>query len=404
MQPATTLALKLGARAGRISLSPTSAIMSEAERLRSQGIDVINFGIGEPDFPTPDHIKRAALRALELNYTKYTATPGIGKLRQAVCDWQHREFGSSYQPAECVITVGGKQALFNALAVLLDDGDEVALPAPYWVSYPDMIRFCGGEPRFVNTEPADGFRLRAAQVEAALGPRTRALIVNSPNNPSGAVIPKDEFGRILDLCRRRGIWLISDECYSHFCYDNLSPFSVSSLPDAHSQVIIAGSCSKTFAMTGWRLGFALGPKPVIAAMIDLQSQSTSNATSIAQYAALEALTGPMDSVRAMLAEYARRRAVLLETLARIPGVTCAAPEGAFYAFPNVQATPRVRALKQKNEPSDTVRVSADLLQQAHVATVAGEAFGAPGYLRISYALQLDLLKEGLERMGKFLSA
>ena len=404
MQPAPKAAPQLADRVERISLSPTGAVLIEAERLKARGIDVVNFGVGEPDFPTPDHIKQAAVRALEQNFTKYTPTPGIGPLREALCQWHRREFGSAYEMTESVVTVGGKQALFNALGALVNEGEEVLVPAPYWVSYPDMIRYVGAEPRFVETDPSDGFRLRAAQVEPLINPKTRVLLVNSPNNPTGAVVPNDEFERLIELCRRRNIWLLSDECYSHFLYGEHKPFSVAGLADAKSHVIIAGSCSKTFSMTGWRIGFALGPKPIIDAMIKLQSQSTSNPTSISQHAALAALTGPMDSVRKMLEEYGRRRAVVLEGLAATAGVTCAAPEGAFYAFPNVENTPRVRSLREKKEPADTARIAVDLLNEARVATVAGEAFGAPGYLRISYATAIDRVREGVDRMRKFLAS
>jgi aspartate aminotransferase len=404
MQPASQMVPQLAHRVERISLSPTGAVLIEAERLRAQGIDVVNFGVGEPDFPTPDYIKQAAVRALEQNFTKYTPTPGISVLREKLCQWHQREFGTNYEPAESVVTVGGKQALFNALGALVNEGEEVLLPAPYWVSYPDMIRYVGAEPRFVATDPADGFRLRASQVEPLIGPKTRVLLVNSPNNPTGAVIPNDEFAKLLALCQRHNIWLLTDECYSHFVYGDHKPFSVAGLPDAKSQVIVAGSLSKTFSMTGWRVGFALGPKRIISAMIKLQSQSTSNPTSISQHAAVAALSGPMDSVKAMLAEYARRRDAVLEELGQIPGVTCTPPEGAFYAFPNVDETPRVRALREQKEPADTARIAVDLLQEARVGTVAGEAFGAPGYLRISYAADIERVREGVRRMKNFLSS
>jgi len=388
----------------RISPSATGEVLAEAERLRASGVDVVNFGIGEPDFPTPDHIKQAAVRAIERNLTKYTPVPGIDPLREAVCQWHKREFGTSYQTAESVITVGGKQAIFDALNVLVNEGEEVILPAPYWVSFPDMIRFVGAEPRIVQTAASDGFRLRAAHVEAAIGPRTRMLIVNSPNNPAGSVVPNDEMERILDVCRRRGIWLVTDECYSHFLYGGREPFSVAALAGAKDQVIVVGSCSKTFAMTGWRIGFALGPKAVIDAMIKLQSQTTSNPTSIAQYAALEALTGPMDAVERMLVEYARRRAVAIEELSRIASITCPAPEGAFYVFPNVAGSARGRALREQKGVVDTGQLAAEMLSEVHVAAVAGEAFGAPGHLRISYSIAVDRLREGLGRMRDFLSA
>jgi aspartate aminotransferase len=404
LQPVSKTVPQLADRVERISLSATGAVLIEAERLRAQGVDVVNFGVGEPDFPTPDHIKQAALRALEQNFTKYTPTPGIAPLREMLCQWHRREFGTGYEPAESVITVGGKQALFNALGALVNEGEEVLVPAPYWVSYPDMIRFVGAEPRFVQTDPADGFRLRAAQIEPMIGPKTRVLLVNSPNNPTGAVVPNDEFARIVELCRRHDVWLLTDECYSHLLYAGHKPFSAAALAEAKSHVIVAGSLSKTFSMTGWRIGFALGPKPVIGAMIKLQSQSTSNPTSISQHAALAALSNSMESVEAMRAEYARRRDAVLEELAAIPGVTCPPPEGAFYAFPNVENTPRVRALRARNEPADTARIAVDLLAEARVALVAGEAFGAPGHLRISYATDIERVREGIRRMKQFLSS
>lgn len=366
----------------------------EAERYKARGIDVVDFGPGEPDFPTPDHIKQATIRALEKNYTKYTATAGIAPLRQAIAEWHAKQFGSSYTPAECIVSVGGKHAIFNAINVLINPGDEVLVPVPYWVSYPDIVKYAGGRPIEVPTTAADGFCLRAAAVEEAIGPRTRILIVNSPNNPTGAVIPPDEFTRIYEVCRRRGIWLLSDECYSHFVYDGAKPWSVASLADSKDHVIAIGSMSKTFSMTGWRIGYALAPQPLVDAMLKLQSQSTSNPTSIAQYAALEAVTGPLDSVGTMLAEYLRRRARILEGLHALPGITCGTPQGAFYVFPNMRA-------KLTDGTPDTATLTKQLLEKAHVVVVSGEAFGAPGFLRFSYATSMERIEEGLRRLGEF---
>jgi aspartate aminotransferase len=398
MEPATKVqteeAFHLADRVNRISVSPTMAVLQEAERLKNQGVDVADFGPGEPDFPTPDHIKRAAIKALEENRTKYTATPGIAPLRQAICDWHAAQLGSSYQPAECVVTVGGKHAIFNAVCSLINSGDEVVIPAPYWVSYPDIVKYAGGKPVFIPMRADDGFILRAADLERAISSRTRIVIVNSPSNPTGAVIPPGEFAEILAVCQRRGVWLLSDECYSHFTYGDAKPFSVASLRKARSGLMIAGSCSKTFSMTGWRVGYLLAPPPLVAAVTKLQSQSTSNATSIAQYAALEALRGPMDSVSTMLAEYARRRERILTGLRAIPGVTCTAPEGAFYVFPNIS-----KHLKAEM-PTDTAAAK-QLLEREAVAVVPGEAFGAPGYLRLSYATSIERIEEGLRRLTHF---
>jgi aspartate aminotransferase len=386
--------VQLADRVNRISISPTAAVLAEAERYRARGVDLADFGPGEPDFPTPDHIKRAAIRALEENRTKYTPTAGIGPLREAICRWHKSQFGSGYVTSECVVSVGGKHAIFNALCSLINGGDEVLIPAPYWVSYPDMVKYTGGVPVAVHTDPSDGFRLRAEQVSRAITPRTKLLIVNSPSNPSGAVVPPDEFVKIYEACRSRNIWLMTDECYSHFVYGNERPFSLASVPGTKPHIIVAGSLSKTFAMTGWRVGYALAPEPLISAMIKTQSQSTSNATSIAQYAALEALTGPMDSVAAMLAEYARRRDRIIAGLRAIPGVTCTEPGGAFYAFPSVAAHLR-------NGIADTTALSKQLLERQHLVVVPGDAFGTPGFIRLSYATSMERIEEGLRRLEKF---
>src|ERR1700690_2512801 len=388
--------LQLTDRVNRISVSPTMAVLQEAEKYKAKGVDVVDFGPGEPDFPTPDHIKRAAIQALEENKTKYTPSAGIMPLRQAICDWHTANLGSApaYQPAECIVTSGGKHAIFNAVCALVSAGDEVLIPAPYWVSYPDIVKYAGGKPVFAPTHAEDDFKLRAAAVERAITPRTRMVIVNSPCNPTGAVIPPEEFAKIYEVCQRHGVWLLSDECYSHFTYGSAKPFTVASLPGSRDRLIIAGSFSKTFAMTGWRMGYLLAPQPLVAAAPKLQSQSTSNATSIVQYAALEAARGPMDSVSAMLAEYARRCERILGGLRQIPGVTCTAPEGAFYVFPNISAH------LSADMPSDTA-AARQLLEREHVAVVPGEAFGAPGYIRISYATSIERIEEGLRRFARF---
>lgn len=378
----------------RISVSPTMVVLQAAEQLKSKGVDVADFGPGEPDFPTPEHIKRAAVKAIEENRTKYTPTPGIAPLRQAICDWHAAQLGSSYQPAECIVSVGGKHAIFNAVCSLVNPGDEVVIPAPYWVSYPDIVKYAGGNPVILGTRPEDDFILRAADLEKVLTPRTRMVIADSPSNPTGAVIPPDEFAKILAVCQRKGVWLLADECYSHFIYGDAKPFSIASLPNSKAGLIVIGSFSKTFAMTGWRVGYALAPQRLVGAMIKLQSQSTSNPTSIAQYAALEAMRGPMDSVPAMLAEYARRRERILAGLRAIPGVTCTAPQGAFYVFPNIAAH------FHAGMPDDTAAAK-QLLDREQVAVVPGEAFGAPGHLRISYAASMDRIEEGLRRLGRF---
>lgn len=386
--------MQLAERINAIAVSPTLAVMAEAERYKARGIDVVDFGPGEPDFPTPEHIKRAAIAAIEQNFTKYTPTAGIAPLRKAICEWHTAHLGSAYTPNECIVSVGGKHAIFNAINVLINPGDEVLIPVPYWVSFPDIVKYAGGRPEYIKTEAKDGFRLRAEQVDRAIGPRTRILILNSPCNPTGAVVPPDEFLRIFEVCKRRGVWLLSDECYSHFLYGEARPFSIASVPESKPHLITIGSCSKTFSMTGWRVGYALAPAPLTEAMLKLQSQSTSNPTSIAQHAAVEALKGPMDSVGTMLAEYARRRERIIAGLRAIRGITCTEPQGAFYVFPNFDAL-------LGDGIQSTADLAKQLLEREHVAVVPGEAFGAPGYLRISYATSMERIEEGLKRLGRF---
>lgn len=385
---------QLADRVNRINVSPTMVVLQEAEKLKAQGIDVADFGPGEPDFPTPDHIKQAVVQALEENRTKYTPVAGIAALRQAICGWHSANLESSYQPSECVVNVGGKHAIFNAVCSLINPGDEVIIGTPYWVSYPDMVKYAGGTPVFAPTRADDFFILRASQVESVITPKTKIVIANSPNNPTGAVIPPNEFARLQDLCNRRNIWLLSDECYSHFVYKDAKPFSVASVPGTKHRLIIAGSFSKTFAMTGLRLGYILAPKPLVDAIAKLQSQSTSNPTSIIQYAGIAAMRGSMDSVAAMLAEYARRRERILTGLRAIRGVSCAPPLGAFYVFPNVSA-------HFNPQMPDTTAVAKQLLEREHVAVTPGEAFGAPGHLRLSYATSLERIDEGLRRLARF---
>ena len=389
--------MELTNRINRIQVSPTAVVINAAEQLKAKGVDVADFGPGEPDFPTPDHIKKAAIRAIEENRTKYTPTPGIMPLREAIAAWHKRELGSNYNPKECVVSVGGKHAIFNTISVLIQHGDEVILPAPYWVSFPDIIKYAGGTPVIVQTRPEDGFSAKAEAIEKAITPKTKMLIVNSPSNPTGGVVDPDEYERILAVCKKHNIWLLGDECYSHFVYEPHKPFSIASAKDSKDRVIIIGSVSKTFAMTGWRIGYTLAPEPLVQAIIKVQSQSTSNPTSIAQYAALEAMRGTMETVPPMLAEYAKRRKRIVEGLRDIPGVTCEWPGGAFYAFPNISAHLQGAHPLAKN----CTELATALLDKAHVALVPGEAFGAPGFLRLSYATSIERIEEGLRRLSKF---
>ena len=394
--------MQLTDRINRIQISPTAAVIAEADKLKSRGVDIADFGPGEPDFPTPEHIKKAAIRAIEENKSKYTPTGGIMPLREAICAWHKRELGSSYEAKECVVSVGGKHSIFNVMSVLVQQGDEVIIPAPYWVSFPDIVKYAGGTPVFVETRPENKFSVTAAAVEKAITPKTRLLILNSPSNPTGGVVPPDEYARILAVCKKHNVLLMGDECYSHFTYEPHKPFSIASAAGSKENVIIIGSVSKTFAMTGWRIGYTLGPEALIQALIKLQSQSTSNATSIAQYAALEAMRGSMDSVPLMLAEYAKRRKCIVEGLRAIPGVTCEWPGGAFYAFPNISAHLANGAGRPALAKTCT-EISKMLLEKVQVAVVPGEAFGAPGYLRLSYATSIERIEEGLRRLNRFFS-
>jgi len=385
---------EIAERISLISVSSTMKVAADAEKLRMQGVDVVDFGAGEPDFPTPDNIKQAAVRALEQNFTKYTNAGGTLELKQAVCERHAADFGTHYQPSECLITLGGKHAIFNLTQALLNPGDEVVIPVPYWVTYKDVVNYAGAKCVFVGTDEDRGFALTADMVEPYLTARTKIVLINSPSNPSGAVLDRAEFEKIYKLTAERGIFLMTDECYCQFLYDS-RPFSIASLEGAKENVLVAGSLSKTYAMTGWRIGFALAPARVIGAMMKLQSHATSNPTSIAQKAAVEALRGPQDSVAIMLAEYARRRDFVIARLRAIPGVRCAEPRGAFYAYPNI-------GVAFRNGIASTLQFAERLLDKAAVAVVPGEAFGTDRHVRISYATSMHELERGLDRLHRFI--
>src|SRR3954447_8902682 len=382
-------------RISSISVSSTMKVAADADRLRGEGVDVVDFGAGEPDFPTPDNIKQAAIRALEQNFTKYTPAGGTAELKKAICERHTQDFGTDYKPAECIVTVGGKHVIFNLTQALVNPGDEVVIPAPYWVTYKDVVNYAGGKCVFVDTDEGKGFTLTAEMIEPALTERTRIVIINSPSNPSGAVIDRPEFEKIFRLTSSRGIYLMTDECYCKFLYDS-EPFSIASLPGAKDTVLVAGSLSKTYAMTGWRIGFGLVPQSIVGAMTKLQSHSTSNPCSISQKAAVEALRGPQDSVKIMLAEYRTRRDYVVERLRSIPGVKCQMPQGAFYAYPNLGV------VLGKNGISNTLELADRLLQESHVAVVPGEAFGTDRHVRLSYATSMTELERGLDRIHQFI--
>ena len=385
--------MQFSERISRISISTTATVVQKADKLRATGASLVDFGAGEPDFPTPDHIKQAAVRALEENFTRYTPTGGIGDLKEALVERHARDFGSNYTVEECLVTVGGKQAIFEAMVATLNDGDEVILPVPYWVSFLDIIRYAGGKEVLLETDEAEGFAVRAEAVEKLITPRTRMIVVNSPNNPTGAVVPPEEMQRLLAVATRHNLLLLSDECYCQCVYEG-QPFSLGSSKDCE-HLLIVGSLSKTYAMTGWRVGFALGSTKLLANMLKLQSHSTSNPTSIAQKAAVEALRAPQDCVRAMLAEYHRRRDRVVKGLRAIPGIECTLPRGAFYAYPNISA------YLNRDGLADTAALAGKLLEEAHVAVVPGQAFGTHQHVRLSYATSLGQIEEGLRRMATF---
>ncbi len=394
MNPSMHATLDLAERVSRISESSTMKVAAEADRLRREGVDVVDFGAGEPDFPTPDNIKKAAIAALDANFTKYTPTGGTVELKQAICARHREDYGTDYAPSECIASVGGKHAIFNLMQILIGEGDEVIIPVPYWVTYKDVVNYAGGKCVFVETDEDQGFTFTAESIAPHITSKTKLLIINSPSNPSGAVLSREEFERIYQLAAKLGVQLMTDECYCRFLYDS-EPFSIASMPGAKEHVVVAGSLSKTYAMTGWRIGFALAPKPLIDAMMKLQSHTTSNPTSIAQKGAIEALRGPQDSIGVMLAEYRKRRDFVVKRLRAIPGVKIAEPRGAFYAYPNV-------SVGFRNGISSAMQFSERLLAEAHVAVVPGEAFGTQEHVRISYATSMTELERGLDRLDKFI--
>lgn len=383
-------------RIARISFSRTMEVAARAEQLRRDGADVVDLSVGEPDFPTPEHVKRAAIQAIQEDFTRYTPAAGIPELREAVC-WRHAaDFGTRYGVRQSMITSGGKHAVFNFIETLVNPGDEVIIPAPYWVTYRDAVLLAGGRAVILPAAPQDGFALRADEVRKHVSPATRMLILNFPNNPSGALLDPGEAARLVELAAERGFWILSDECYASLVYEG-APFSIASLPGASEAVLVAGSLSKAYAMTGWRIGYGLAPAHVIEGCVRLQSHSTSNPNSVAQKAALAALCGPQDCVAAMREEYRWRRNYVIARLRAMPGVTVHSPGGAFYAFAGIEAW-----LEDGRLPSSAA-FAERLLEEVRVACVPGEAFGVGGYLRLSFAASRQALEEGLDRIERFLA-
>ncbi len=391
----TATATKIFAdRIGRIEVSATMAITAAALKLKSEGVNLADFGAGEPHFSTPRHIKDAAIEAIEKNFTRYTNVAGIPEVRKAVVDRHACDFGSNYAPDECVFTTGGKLALFNAIQVLVDHDDEVILPVPYWVSFKDIIQYAGGKVVLVESKEEENFRITAKMIEAAITPKTKAIILNTPSNPSGAVVAPEDLEAIVRLAHKNGIFVLLDECYVYLNFTG-EIVSGGSFTDCKEHVVVLGSLSKTYAMTGWRAGFALGPKPVIAAMSKLQSQSTSNTASMVQRASIAALHGSQECVTEFCADYIKLRDQILAGFKTIPGLTCTVPQGAFYVYPNVSAFLGKGGVKSASD------LAAKLLSEAHVVVVPGEAFGTDEHIRLSYAVSHDVVDEGVKRMRDY---
>jgi len=393
--------IELSERASKLKPSATLAVTARAKRMKAEGADVLIFAAGEPDFDTPDNIKAACKRALDEGFTKYTPASGTDELKEAVCTRYAEDYGVSFDVKNVIISCGGKHSLYNVFQALLNEGDEVIIVAPYWVSYPPMVELAGGIPRIVHTSELSAFAPSTADIEAALTERTRAVVVNSPSNPTGCVIPTAVLEEIHALCASRGVLVISDEIYDRMVYES-EPFTMLGLEGADfSNTVVVNGASKTYSMTGWRIGYAIGDEKLIAAMTRIQSQSTSNPTSFAQKGATEALVGPQDELKRMLAEFDARRKLVYEGLNSIEGVTACEPKGAFYIFPNFSAH-----YGKKAPDGRTIGGSLDmgeyLLSEAGVCLVPGEPFGSDEHLRMSFAASKEDIEKGLERIKKAL--
>ncbi|MDP3097592.1 MAG: pyridoxal phosphate-dependent aminotransferase [Syntrophales bacterium] len=389
--------MKLASRIALIKPSPTLTIQAKANALKASGRDIIGFGAGEPDFDTPLNIKEAAIRAIHAGFTKYTPVGGTDELKDAVIAKLQRDNQLTYRRSEIVISCGAKHSLFNVAQVLFEEGDEVLIPSPYWVSYPDIVYLTGAKPVVIRTRVGDGFKLQPSQLEAAITPRTRAIIISYPSNPAGVCYSRRELEELAAVILRKGIMIISDDIYEKIIYDDQPFFTLASLSDELKRVsIVINGVSKSYSMTGWRIGYAAGSEEIVSAMTKYQSQNTSNPTSIAQKAAVEALNGPQEGVGVMAREFQKRRDLIVERLTAIPGVTCLKPQGAFYVFPDVGSY-YGRSFGEK-----VIRNSAEmatyLLDEANVALVPGGDFGHDDHIRISYATSMEQIEKGVERI------
>lgn len=393
--------MTISRRMMQISPSMTLAITSKANQLKKAGAEVISFGAGEPDFDTPEHIKKAADEAIASGFTKYTPTGGIPELKEAVCEKLRKENNLNYSPEEILISCGAKHSLFNAILSICQEGDEVILPSPYWVSYPEMIKLSGAKPVIVKTGPENNFKITPQQLKETITPQTKLFILNSPTNPTGMVYTKKELLALGEVLLSENIFCLSDEIYEKIIYDGLEYVSIASLfPEMKKICLVVNGVSKAYAMTGWRIGYAAGPAEIIKVMSSLQSHSTSGATSISQKAALSALTGPQEEVEKMRKEFEGRRDYIVSQLNSLPGISCFMPKGAFYVFPSISGL--IGRKFQGETIKNSFHLAEMLLEKVHLAVVPGVAFGEDNYLRFSYATSLENIVEGISRLKKFI--
>ncbi len=385
----------LSARAARLKESATLKVFGAAKRMIAEGVDVINLSMGEPDYNTPEHIKQAAIQAIKANHTHYTVNRGILPLREAVAKRLKEDFNADYTPEQILVSSGAKQSLFNTIMALVDEGDEVLLPYPAWPTHPEAIGLAGGKVVALRTREKDDFKINARQLAAAITPKTKMILFSNPINPTGMVYSEDELTALVDVLKKHNIFILADEIYARMCYDGFKFRSLATFPEIKERVILVQGVSKAYAMTGWRIGFSCGPQAVIKAADKIQGHSTSNASSIAQYAALAAVSGPQDSLDEMLATYTKRRKYIMERFSAMPDISFAVPRGAFYLFPNVSAY-------FNEQYPDSTALAMYLLEKAHVAVVPGVGFGQEGYLRLSYAASMEQLAAACDRIEKAL--
>lgn len=392
--------MRISQRCQRVTGSLTLAIDAKAKEMKQKGIDVVGFGAGEPDFDTPEHIRKAAKDALDLGKTRYTPAAGMPELRQAICDKLKRDNGLDYVPQQIVVSNGAKHSLFNSFQALLEEGDEVIVPGPYWVSYPEIVRMAGGVPVIVEGREENNFKPTIDDFRAAVTDKTRAVVINSPNNPNGFVFTREELQAIGNLAIEKDLSIVSDEIYEFLVYDGAEHISIASLsPEIKERTIVVNGMSKAYAMTGWRIGYTASPLNAAKAMTNFQSHSTSCPNSIAQYAALTALSGPDDQLKSMVAEFDRRRRRIVELINEIPGLSCKPPKGAFYVMMNIGG---VFGKRYNGAPIvDSMSFTQLLLDNSHVAVVPGAGFGADAYVRLSYATSMENIEKGLARIKKF---